>query len=183
MALSATLHNFRIALNDSDRGVYETLDLRVARHPSETVAYMLTRVLAYCLLWETDIAFSKGLSSSEEPAVWVRTLDGRTRLWIDVGNPGAARLHKASKASERVIVCTHQDPAVLRRSLTGERIHRVEDMELLALPRALLDALEPQVDKRMDWEVVVSGGQLYLTSNGSTHEAELSRGPLLLPTD
>jgi uncharacterized protein YaeQ len=180
MALSATLHNFRIALSDSDRGVYEQLDLRVARHPSETVAYMLTRVLAYCLLWETDIAFSKGLASSDEPALWVRSLDGRVKLWIDVGNPAAQRLHKASKASERVIVCTHQDPAQLRRTLGGERIHRVEDMELLALPKALLDALEAQVDKRMDWEVVVSGGQLYLTCDGATHEAELSRGPLLL---
>ncbi len=69
MALTATLHNLRIALSDSDRGVYEALDLRIARHPSETLPYMLTRALAYCLYWEPEIAFSKGLSTADEPAV------------------------------------------------------------------------------------------------------------------
>ncbi len=49
MAETATVYQFTIDLADMDRGVYETLALRVARHPSETVEYMLVRVLAYCL--------------------------------------------------------------------------------------------------------------------------------------
>ncbi|HEX2677889.1 MAG TPA: YaeQ family protein, partial [Polyangiales bacterium] len=165
--------------SDSDRGVYETLELRVARHPSETLPYMLTRVLAYCLFWHPDIAFSKGLSEADEPAVWIRTLDGRVQLWIDVGQPSADRIHRASKASERVVVCTYQDPALLRRALDGERIHRVDDIELIAMSPALLRALEPEIAKRNDWELVVTGGQLYLTTNGNTHEAAIERGPLL----
>ena len=31
MAPAATLHHLEIALSDSDRGVYESLDLRIAR--------------------------------------------------------------------------------------------------------------------------------------------------------
>ena len=42
MALTATVHNFDIQLSDVDRGVYESLSLRVARHPSETEEYLLT---------------------------------------------------------------------------------------------------------------------------------------------
>src|SRR5207253_1741608 len=34
MALTATIYTIEIDLNDSDRGVYESLALRVARHPS-----------------------------------------------------------------------------------------------------------------------------------------------------
>ena len=49
MALQATVHVFRVSLADSDRGVYETLELRVARHPSESAEYLVTRLLAYCL--------------------------------------------------------------------------------------------------------------------------------------
>jgi uncharacterized protein YaeQ len=178
MALTATLHTLRIGLSDSDRGVYETLELRVARHPSETAAYMLTRVLAYCLFWETDIAFSKGLSAADEPAVWVRALDGRVRLWIDVGNPGAERLHKASKAAERVVVCTHQDPRMLQRALAGARIHRAEQIEIVSVPAALLAELEPHLHKRMDWELVMTGGQLYVTTAGHTFEAAIGREPI-----
>jgi uncharacterized protein YaeQ len=179
MALTATLHTLRISLNDSDRGVYESLELRVARHPSETLPYMLSRTIAYCLYWEADIEFSRGLSTTDEPAVWVKTPDGRIKLWIDVGHPSAARLHKASKAAERVVVCTFQDPAAFQRTLAGERIHRGQDIELVGLPSELLGPLEAQVERRMAWELTVAGGQLYLTTEGQNLSGELTRTPLV----
>ena len=49
MALTATVYTFDVAVNDVDRGVYETLAIKAARHPSESEDYLLTRVLAYCL--------------------------------------------------------------------------------------------------------------------------------------
>jgi uncharacterized protein YaeQ len=123
MALTATLHTLHLALNDADRGVYQTLELRIARHPSETLPYMLSRTLAYCLFWEEDIGFSRGLSTADEPAVWVKSPDGRVLLWLDVGHPSAERLHKASKAAQRVAVCSWQEPADFRASVAGARIH------------------------------------------------------------
>src|SRR5579859_1018315 len=72
VALTSTVYHLEIDLSDVDRGVYETLDLRLARHPSESKHYLLTRALAYCLFYEEGIAFSKGLSTTDEPAVWVR---------------------------------------------------------------------------------------------------------------
>jgi uncharacterized protein YaeQ len=179
MALTATLHTLRIALNDSDRGVYESLELRVARHPSETLPYMLSRVIAYCLFWEADIGFSRGLSTTDEPAVWVKTPDGRIKLWIDVGHPSAARLHKASKAAGSVAVCTFQEPEAFQRTLAGERIHRGEDIELVGLPAALLAPLEASVERRMEWELTVAGGQLYLTTEGQSLSGELTRSALI----
>jgi uncharacterized protein YaeQ len=179
MALTATLHTLRIALHDADRGVYETLELRIARHPSETLPYMFSRALAYCLFWEADIQFSKGLSTADEPAVWVKAPDGRVRLWIDVGHPSAERLHKASKATGRVAVCTFQEPELVRRSLAGARIHRAHEIELVSLPAALLAPLEAQLERRMDWELTVSDGQLYLVTAGKTLAGEVVRSRLL----
>lgn len=180
MALTATLHTLRIALNDADRGVYETLDLRIARHPSETLPYMLSRTFAYCLYWEADIEFSRGLSTTDEPAVWVKSPDGRVKLWIDVGHPSAARLHKASKAAEHVVVCTFQDPAAFQRTLAGERIHRAQDIELVGLPAALLAPLEALIERRMDWELTLAGGQLYLATGGQNLSGEITRAALLV---
>ena len=104
MALSATMYVFAIELADSDRSVYTSLELRVARHPSETAEYLLTRVLAYCMEYAEGIAFSKGLSDPDEPAIFIRDLTGALQAWIEVGAPEAARLHRASKASPRVAV-------------------------------------------------------------------------------
>jgi uncharacterized protein YaeQ len=179
MALTATLHTLRIALNDADRGVYETLELRIARHPSETLPYMLSRTLGYCLFWEPDIAFSKGLSTADEPAVWVKAGDGRIALWLDVGHPSAERMHKASKAAERVAVCTFDELATFRRTVSGARIHRAHEIELVGLPQAMLEPLGALVERRMDWELTVSSGQLYLGAGGQVLSGEVVREPLL----
>jgi uncharacterized protein YaeQ len=178
MALSATLYTLRVTLNDADRGVYQTLELRVARHPSETLPYMLSRVLAYCLFWEPEIAFSKGLSTTDEPAVWVKSLDGRVKRWIDVGHPSAERLHKASKAAEHVAVCTFQDLDGFARGLGGARIHRAAEIELVGLPPSILAPLEAAMERRMEWDVAISDGQLYVTTAGQTLAGEITRSTL-----
>ena len=115
MALTATIYNFEVQLSDTDRGVYEALSLRLARQPSETAEYLLTRALAYCLEWTEGLAFSRGLAEPDEPTLAVRDLTGELRAWIDVGAPDAARLHKAAKAAPRVAVYTHKAPALLRQ--------------------------------------------------------------------
>ena len=95
VALSSTIYTFDIDLNDADRRVYETLALRVARHPSESEPYLLTRVLAYALEYTEGIGFSRGLSEPDEPAIFVRDLTGAIRVWIEIGTPDAERLHRA----------------------------------------------------------------------------------------
>src|SRR5213075_119026 len=98
MALGATIYTIEIDLNDSDRGVYESLALRVARHPSESEEYLWTRVLAYALEYEEGIEFSSGgISNPEDPPIAVRDLTGAYRTWIEIGTPDADRLHKAAK--------------------------------------------------------------------------------------
>lgn len=72
------MHAFTVHLADVDRGVYDELSLRVARHPSETGAFLLTRVLAYALEYEEGISFSEGIAATDEPAVAVRDLDRKS---------------------------------------------------------------------------------------------------------
>ena len=175
MALSATVYNLEIDLADADRGVFETLALRVARHPSETEEYLLTRVLAYCLEYTEGIAFSKGLAEPDEPTLAVRDLTGALEVWIDVGAPDAARLHKASKAAPRVVVYTHKDPAQLVRQLAGERIHRAEALEIYGVDRALLSELAAHLDRRLAFDLSVTEGHLYVVVNGRTIDGAVNR--------
>jgi uncharacterized protein YaeQ len=168
VALGATIHVFNIDLADSDRGVYQPLELRVARHPSETAEYFLTRILAYCFEYTEGIVFSNGLFEPDEPTIAVRDLTGVLRAWIDVGAPDAARLHRASKAAPRVVVYTHKDAAQLAARLSLERIHRVEALELYALDREWLAALAARLARRMEFSLTVAEQHVYLSLGEET---------------
>ena len=178
MALTATIHNFDIELADADRHVYESLSLRVARHPSESEEYLVTRVLAYALEFTEGIEFSKGLSDPEEPAIAVRDLTGVVRSWIEIGTPDAARLHKASKAASRVVVYTHKDPEQLVRRLSGERIHRADDIELYAFDRNLIGALAARLERRVAFSLSIAERDLYVSIGTDTLTGAVTRYPI-----
>jgi uncharacterized protein YaeQ len=138
----------------------------------------MSRVLAYCLEYAEGIAFSKGIAEADVPALAVRDLTGALQVWIDVGAPDAARLHKASKAAPRVAVYTHRDPAQLLRQLAGERIHRSAELELYGIDRGLIDALVVRLERRNAWELSVTEGHLYVMVDGATLEGDIVRFPL-----
>jgi uncharacterized protein YaeQ len=175
MALGATIYVLSIELADSDRGVYQPLQLRVARHPSESEEYFLTRILAYCLEYTEGIGFSNGLFEPDEPTIAVRDLTGVLSAWIDVGAPEAARLHRASKAAPRVAVYTHKDGEQLAARLGLERIHRVEALELYALDRHWLADLAARLARRMEFSLTVAERHLYLSLGGDTISSVVER--------
>ncbi len=167
MAQGAVVHQFRIELSHVDRGVYEALDLRVARHPSESEEYLCARVLAFALEQREGLAFSaQGLADPDRPALEVKDLTGRLEAWIEVGSPDAARLHRASKAAPRVAVYTHHDAARYWASLAGAKIHRAEGLELYGFDRPLVAALVARLERRLAFDLSVNDGVLYLTLGG-----------------
>ena len=175
MALGATIYVFKIDLADSDRGVYQPLELRVARHPSETEDHLLTRMLAYCLEYTEGISFSNGLFDADQPTIAVRDLTGTLRAWIDVGAPEAARLHRAAKAAPRVAIYCNKDAVQLAARLRLERIHRVEAMELYAVDRGWLAGLAARLSRRMEFTLTVAERQVYLSLDTETLEGSIER--------
>jgi uncharacterized protein YaeQ len=147
----------------------------VARHPSESGEYLITRILAYCLEFSDGIQFSKGLSDPEEPTIAVRDLTGAIRTWIEIGSPDAARVHKASKAAERVAIYTHRDPAPMLRLWANERIHRVDAVELYRVDTGMLDAMVAVLERRMAFSLSVNDRDLYLSVGQQTIEGRAGR--------
>ena len=175
MALTATIYNFDIELADSDRHVYESLSLRVAQHPSESEEFLVTRVLAYLLEYSEGIEFSRGVSDPDDPAVAIRDLTGRIRTWIDIGTPDAARLHKAAKSGARVVVYTHKNPDQFLRQLSGEKIHRPDELELYAMDRGLIAALAARLERRVAFSVSITDRELYVSIGTDTLTGVVSR--------
>lgn len=174
MAIGATIQTFEVQLADIDRGVYEQLSLRVAQHPSETDAYLITRILAYCLEYEEGIAFSAGgVSTGEEPAVLVRDLTGQVTAWIEVGAPDAQRLHIGSKHADRTAVYTHRDPARLLASWKGKTIHRSADIVVCSFDPRFIDSAVAELGRRNTISVSITEGQIYLEINGANLETQI----------
>ncbi|HYP74185.1 MAG TPA: YaeQ family protein [Microbacterium sp.] len=179
MAAGAVIHTFDIQLADLDRAVYDDVSLRVARHPSETDAFMVTRVLAYCLEYTEGIAFSEGISATNEPAVLVRDATGQLTAWIEVGAPDAERLHYGSKLAGRVAVYTHRDPARVLPQYAGKKIHGVERIVLTSFGPGFVDDVAASLQRRNTMTLSVTEGQVYLDLNGTSLSSALHETPIV----
>jgi uncharacterized protein YaeQ len=175
MALNAVLYNIEIALSDSDRGVYKSLELRLAQHPSETTQYLATRLLAYCLECTEGLSFSKGLSDTDAPALSVHDLSGMLTSWIEVGMPEPQRLHKAAKASPRVAVYAHKDLSAWLPRLAAAQTHRAHEIEIYAINLELISSLAAQITRRMKFDLVVTDRHLYLALGANTLSGSVER--------
>lgn len=168
MALTPTIHAFALEISDIDRAVYEKLELRVARQPSETAPYMLSRVLAYALEYVEGISLTEGVASGDEPAVLVRDLTGRVTAWIEVGAPDAERIHRATKLAGRVAVYTHRPIRVVMEQLSGRKIHRSDEVAVYTFGDGFIEEVAEVVGRRAALAITVTERQLYLDLDGRT---------------
>jgi uncharacterized protein YaeQ len=162
MAQGATVYSLTIDLADMDRGLYEVLELRVARHPSESMEFLVARVLAYCLEYTEGIAFTQGISAGDEPAILVRDATGQVTAWVEVGLPDAERLHRGSKLSGRAVVYTHRDAVQLQTQLAGKKIFRAEEIPIYALDRRFVGGLAERIERRSALSISVTEGQIFV---------------------
>lgn len=176
MALPATIQRFNLELADVDRGVYESVELRTAQHPSESEVYLATRVIAYLLHYQDEASMSKsGLSDPDEPPLSVRNLTGEMTHWIDLGLPSAERLHKATKRAERVIVYCHKAASVYLDQLARAQIYRAQEIEFYTLPPEFVNEVANRITRNNTWSVVRTEGELYITVGSETSQGVLSR--------
>ena len=159
------MHTFEVDLSDVDRGVYEQFTMRVARHPSETEAFMATRILAYCLEYAPGIAFGGGVSTADDPAVMIRDLTGALIAWIEVGAPDAARVHTGSKRSERAAVYTHRDPERVIAAWAGKPLHRGDEIPVFSFDDGFITSVSDAVARRNALTLSRTESQIYLGLN------------------
>jgi uncharacterized protein YaeQ len=168
MAQTATLYNLRIDLADIDRGIYEKISLCVARHPSETIEYLLMRVFAYCLEYGEGILLTEGVAAGDEPAVLIRDLTGRMTAWIEVGMPDADRLHRGNKLAGRAAVYTHRDVRKLLAQLSAPNTNRFANVPVYEFDRNLVDEVAGLLERRSDFSITITERELYLEIAGRT---------------
>jgi len=182
VALTSTIYSFEIDLSDADRGIYETLALRVARHPSESEDFLITRLLAYCLEYQEGIEFSRGgLSNPDDPPIAVRDLTGSLEAWIDIGTPSADRLHRAAKSADRVVVYLHKAATQWLAGLANARIHMAEKIAFHMVAPSLVSALAARLDRRMSFALSISDQDVFVSFADATLSGRIERLRVIRP--
>jgi uncharacterized protein YaeQ len=171
--LSATIYNFETELSDVDRGVYESFSVRLARHPSETPEFMMTRFLAYCLEYTEGITLTEGVSAGDEPAVLVRDLTGRITAWIEVGMPEAQKLHRGSKLAGRAAVYTHRHIAKVLEELNSSKIHQAAKIPVYEFGRGFIDQVAGAIERREQVTMSINERQLHLDLSGRAYSTDV----------
>ena len=163
MAQRSTIHRISIELSDTDRQVYESLQMSIAKADSETPQRLVARLLAYCLCYERDIEFTGGVGAGDDPDVWVREPDGRVKVWIEVGLPDPKRLLKAARHCERVVLLAYGKRLQAWSDESLPLLEKAGNIAVAALDYPLHEQLVARLDRNVVWELTVSGGTLYLT--------------------
>lgn len=164
MAIKPTIYKFNLALSDMNRNVYDTLNLTVAMHPSENQERMIARVLAYCLNTQEFLSFTKGLSATEEPDIWARTLDDQLMLWIDIGEPSVDRIKKATRLARSVKVYSFNSKSDVWWAQSQSKLAGL-NASVLAFDYKQIQTLAGLVSRTMDWSLSISGESAYVSTD------------------
>ena len=162
MALKPVIYRARVALNDIDNDNYDSLNLTLALHPSETLERMMVRLIAYCLNYQEFLQFTKGLSTPDEPDIIATAMDDEILLWIDIGEPSADRVKKAGRKASKVRVYTFNEKSPTW--WTGEQ-KKIKPLKAEVFQFAWQDAhaLASMVERTMDISMTLTGFSAYLT--------------------
>jgi uncharacterized protein YaeQ len=171
VAFKPTIYKLKITLTDTDRDYYETLNLTIAQHPSETLERMMARVLAFCLNAQEYLVFTKGLSAVEEPDIWARTLDDRISLWIDVGEPAVDRIRKATRLSPIVKVYSFNSKSATWWDQGQAKFNELP-ASIFQFKWEGIQELATMVKRTMDLSVTISGDTAYIAAESG--ECEIS---------
>lgn len=172
MALQATPYKVELNLTDLDRGVYENLRFTVARHPSETEERLAVRLIAYALWYSESLAFGRGLSDVDEPALWEKSLDDRVLHWIEVGQPDAERITWCSRRTERFSLVAYGSLRVWQGKVL-DSVRGLKNLNVVAVGQEALEALAADLPRSLSWSVMISEGSLFITDERGQHEIPL----------
>ena len=169
MALRATIYKAELHVADGDRHYYGSHGLTVARHPSETDERMMVRLLAFAFHADDSLAFTKGLSDTDEPDIWRKDLTGAIDLWVEVGQPDERRLLKAcGRAGQVVVFCYGGHASEIWWNGVRNKLERTRNLTVLNLPQAAAQALGGLAQRSMVMHVHIQDGEASVTLDDGT---------------
>ncbi|HEY9052828.1 MAG TPA: YaeQ family protein [Gammaproteobacteria bacterium] len=174
MALKATIIKAGLQIADMNRQYYQDHQLTLAQHPSETEERVMIRLLAFALHADDDLAFTKGISTEDEPDLWQKDLTGHIQLWIDLGQIEEKRIKKACGKSDKAVIYTYQP----RNSgpwwqQIKDKLNRFDNLEVYAIETTTPAAFDSLFHRTMQLQCNIQDNTIYLSSDDNSLELNL----------
>ena len=171
MALSSTIYKVSLNIADMYRHYYQSHELTVAQHPSETDFRFMVRLIAFMLNASDELSFTKGLSTSDEPDLWQKTLTDEIELWIDLGQPDEKRIRKACGRSRQVIIYVYDErKAKIWWQQQQQKLQRFDNLKVFQLHAEGVDTM---VQRSMQLQCNIQDGEIYLSDENSNFSVNL----------
>jgi uncharacterized protein YaeQ len=169
VALKATVFRAELQVSDMDRHYYATHALTLARHPSETDERLMVRLLAFALFADERLEFGRGLSSDDEPDLWLKSRSGEIELWIDLGQPDESRIRKACGRSGQVVAINYGGRASdIWWDKVASSLARCGNLTIIDIATATVAELAALADRGMRLQCMIQDGQAELYFEGSS---------------
>jgi len=175
MALKATIFKADLQIADMDRHYYQPHSLTLARHPSETDERMMVRLLAFALHADEALAFTKGLSTDDEPDLWLKELSGEIDLWIDIGQPDEKRIRKAcGRAKQVAIYCFNSRSAAIWWEQNSGKLQRFDNLKVIHIQHDASKQLAGLAQRNMQLQCNIQDGQVWLGDDTESVQVDLA---------
>ena len=166
MAISATINKISLNIADMDRHYYQTHELTLAQHPSETKLRFMVRLIAFIINASDNMMFTKGLSTDDEPDLWQKTLTDEIECWIDLGQPDEKRIRKACGRAGKVIIYTyHERKAKVWWEQQADKLQRFNNLEVFHINAEDAEDIEVMVQRNMQLQCNIQDGEIYLSDD------------------
>lgn len=164
MALKSTVYKVALNIADMNRQYYQTHQLTIARHPSETDERMMVRLLAFALHADEQLAFGEGICDEAQADLWLHDLSGVLRLWIDVGTPDEKLLRKACNRADNVVVYAYGGRTVdIWFQQNKALLEKQDNLQIYNLAADTTKALAAMAQRNMDVQCTIQDDQLWLS--------------------
>ena len=156
-----------------DRHYYQTHELTVAQHPSETDFRFMMRIIAFIFNAEENLAFTKGLCVDDEPEIWRKSLSNEIELWIDFGQLDEKRIGKACGRADEVIVYTYNErKAKIWWEQQADKLQRYKNLKVYFIKAESVDQL---MSRNMSLQCNIQDGELYLSDNDNSFDITVQK--------
>lgn len=171
MALKATVYKAQLNVADLDRNHYGDYALTLACHPSETEERLMVRLLAFALYAGEQLAFTRGISTDDEPDLWEKDLTGDIVRWIELGQPDESRIRKACNRARHAVVIAFgaRAPEPWREKIRGS-LDRFDNLTVLRIPAEASSALAALCDRSMTVQVTIQDGVAFVSIGAANVE-------------
>jgi len=176
VAIKSTIYKLSLNISDLDRQYYQTHELTIACHPSETEQRMMVRVLAFALYANENLTFTKGLYADDEPELWAKTLSGDIELWISLGQVDEKLIKKSLGRSKQVVIVTYAgNKSKIWFEQKQVQLKKLSHLTLINIPSDAIKALATLASRSMDLQCTIQDGSIWLSNKETTINIEPER--------